>query len=98
MMTVSFGNLTVEELGKEMGWEFEPKDLEWLKSKRVESAQAEDIVENEGFHIFYLPLQIKVAESICDKLVSLLKKYNDKHEGDARLSVEMLSRTAERAE
>lgn len=94
MATVSFGNLSVEELGKEMGWEFDPKDLEWLNSKRVESAQWEDIVNNDGFHIFYLPLKVTVAESICDELVELLQKYENKHPGEARLAVEKLSRVA----
>lgn len=73
MSTISLGNLSVDDLERVTGWEFEKEDKDWLLEHRTSTASFK---EKDKYHIFDIPKSITVGVDIQDKLVEILQKYN----------------------
>lgn len=84
-MFVSFGNLSVDELERRVGAKFNEEDKKWLVEHRTSTAKG----EKGKFHIFDMPFSIHTDPDIADKLVEILKKYNDEKTFERDLSVQV---------
>ena len=82
---IRLGNLTIDQLEERCDWTFEKEDYEWLKEHRQDNAQK---LEESKFHIFDIPFSIWSSKEITEKLVDILKKYNDKKHSAEPLRVE----------
>lgn len=75
-MGIGLGNLSIAEFEKRTGFIFSEKDRKWLESHRTDNANPK--FDSGEFHIFDMPLSIHMSETIKDKLLTILKKYNRK--------------------
>lgn len=73
MVYVSFGNLTVKEMGEKLGITFTEEHLEYLESYRQDKTELED----NHFHIFSAPFSIDVkGYCLANKIKVILSKYD----------------------
>ena len=75
MISVRFGNLTVEAFEKKTEVTFSDEDRKWLNEHRTDNASDE---RNDVFHIFDMPLGIACGFDIYKELVAILMKYDFK--------------------
>lgn len=84
-MSISLGNLGIDELEKCTGWKFTAKDRAWLEKYRQDKADINPI--EKEFHIFHLPFLIQVSEPLSKELIALLTKYEEKHPASQTLQI-----------
>lgn len=80
---VSFGNVSIEELEIRTGAKFNDEDRKWLEEHRTDTANG----EKGKFHIFDMPFSIHTDPDIADKLIEILKKYNDEKAFEEDLAI-----------
>lgn len=83
-MSISLGNLSIEELQKRTGWNFSKKDYDFLVKHRQDNAQ---IIEKDKFHIFDIPLMVLCGEDIKDEITEMLSKYNSQQVSKELISI-----------
>lgn len=76
MGVLRLGNLSISQLIKITGWEFNQDDLSWLAMHKSENASFR---ENDKFHIFEIPFCIVAGKNIEKELLGILIKANDKN-------------------
>jgi hypothetical protein len=74
-MTVRFGNLSTLMFENKVQVDLTPEDMQWIEAHRVDKA---DFKDDNGLHIFDLPLGIVAGANIGEELLGRLKAYNFK--------------------
>lgn len=84
-MSVSLGNLSIEELIRRTGYNMSNEDIKILKNHRQDNARID--FNSDKFHIFDIPFSIDVAEPFYDELLAIFTKYNDIKETNEPLQI-----------
>lgn len=78
------GNLSIRELEDRTGWKLSENDFNYLKEHRQYNAQN---IAKDKLHIFDLPFVVLCGEDIVDKVVEILKSYEDKQTSKQQLQI-----------
>lgn len=74
-MSISLGNLSIDEFLKRTGYNMSHEDIKILNDHRQDNTNID--FNSDKFHIFDIPFSINVAEPFYDELIKILTKYND---------------------
>lgn len=92
-MGVYLGNVSISELERRTGYNFSEEDRKWLESHRQDDADVK--FDSEKFHIFDIPFEIHVTQSINDYLTKLLLKYENISSSKEPLRLAKITETEE---
>lgn len=86
MLTISFGNLSINQFEKRANTKFNEEDKKWLEEHRTDLAKG----EKGKFHIFDKPFKFVTCKTISGELITILSKYNEKKEFTEDVNVECI--------
>lgn len=87
-ITVSFGNLSVDQMEKRIGAEFSDDDRQWLYDHKTDTA---GFTEKDKFHIFDMPFKMICGDDIVRDVIKILTKYNNAKPFEKNLVIESKS-------
>lgn len=70
-MEVRFGNLTVSDFEKRVEVNFPSEDRKWFEDHRTDHA---NLIKEDQFHIFSMPLGIVAGNKVAPDLLKRLRK------------------------
>ena len=84
------------DLERRTDYVFSDEDKKWLESHRQDIAEID--FNSDKFHIFDLPFEIHVAESISNYLLKLLMKYEESTPSKEQLQFAVIKETEKQKE
>ena len=92
-MNIYLGNINIDEFERRTGWSLTTTDKNWLISHRIDLANVKH--NEDSLHIFDIPFSIHVSESIKDRTIKLLNKYNKRNTSKEPLTIVIITETEE---
>ena len=84
-MNIQLGNLSLEEIQKEVGVEFPKEFLEYMGDKRQENVSIS--IDKDKWHCFHLPFELVIGEGLLDAVKEHLVPLGGDFKKALRVSV-----------